>query len=120
MSGTLGERIRAAREARELSVKQLARRAGLSEDGLRKIEIGLTKQPAFRTGARIARALGVNAEALALGDENYLKEAEQRSVEAVFQEVERLSMQISALCRLANNLQDQARGVLQRIAQGLP
>jgi transcriptional regulator with XRE-family HTH domain len=124
MSGTLGERIREARLAKGLSVGQLATRIGVTEDALRKIETGSTRQPAFIVGNRIAAELDVNPFFLAFGDSSY-KAGESHGMEVergfpavAIQELERLLMQISALCRLASNLEDQARGALQRIAQG--
>ncbi len=124
MSGTLGERIREARVAKGLSIGQLAPRIGVTEDALRKIETGSTQQPAFIVGIRIAAELDINPFFLALGDPSYKAgashgmEVERRFAAVAIQELERLLMQISALCRLANNLEDQARGALQRIAQG--
>ncbi|MBV8369504.1 MAG: helix-turn-helix domain-containing protein [Candidatus Eremiobacteraeota bacterium] len=126
MSGTLGERIREARVAKGLSVGQLSQRIGITEDALRKIESGNTQQPAFVVGLRIAAEVTVNPFFLGFGDVSYKTEeshrtvVEQRFAAVAFQELERLLMQISALCRLANSLEDQARGVLQRIAQGSP
>jgi len=126
MSETLGERIREARIAKQLSVGQLASRIGVTEDALRKIESGNTQQPAFIVGVRIAAELEINPFFLALGDPSYKSAeiprtgVERHFAAVVIQELERLLVQTSALCRLANSLEDQARGVLQRIAQGSP
>lgn len=55
----VGARIRACRVARGLSASALAVRAGVTENAIRKIESGDSKEPRFSTGVRIAAALGV-------------------------------------------------------------
>jgi predicted nucleotidyltransferase/DNA-binding Xre family transcriptional regulator len=55
----LGARIRALRHARGLSAASLALRAGVTENAIRKIESGDSKEPRFSTGVRIAAALDV-------------------------------------------------------------
>ncbi len=118
MSATLGERIREARVLKGLSIGQLASRIGVTEDALRKIEAGSTQQPAFIVGVRIAIELGINPDYLALGDDSLRREVESRPVAAALEELERLLMQISAISRLASNLEGQARDALRRIARG--
>jgi predicted nucleotidyltransferase/DNA-binding Xre family transcriptional regulator len=56
----VGARIRACRLARGLSASALAVRAGVTENAIRKIESGDSKEPRFSTGVRIATALGVD------------------------------------------------------------
>lgn len=55
----VGARIRACRQARGLSASALAVHAGVTENAIRKIESGDSKEPRFSTGVRIALALGV-------------------------------------------------------------
>ncbi len=43
---------------------KLATMAGVSESAIRKVESGDSKEPSFRVGVRIAKALGVSAEIL--------------------------------------------------------
>lgn len=60
----VGARIRACRLARGLSASALGVRAGVTENAIRKIESGDSKEPRFSTGLRIAAALGVDANDL--------------------------------------------------------
>jgi hypothetical protein len=64
----VGARIRRLRLAKGLTATQLAIAAGVSEDAIRKIESGRSKQPSFVTGVRIAAALDVSPDILALGE----------------------------------------------------
>lgn len=60
-------RLRAAREARDLSQAELARRAGVDQGTISKIESGDTRSPEYETVYRLARELGTTVEALAPG-----------------------------------------------------
>jgi predicted nucleotidyltransferase/DNA-binding Xre family transcriptional regulator len=51
--------MRAARQARGLTAAALANRVGVTENAIRKIEAGDSKEPRFSTGLRIAHALGI-------------------------------------------------------------
>ena len=64
---TIGARIRHYRRARGVSAGELARLAGVTENAIRKIESGDSKEPRFSTGVRIARALKVEPRAIAEG-----------------------------------------------------
>lgn len=55
-SNTIGHYIRWKREAKNLRIKELAERSGLSSTGLYLIEMGL-RTPRADTLARIAKAL---------------------------------------------------------------
>jgi transcriptional regulator with XRE-family HTH domain len=55
-------RLRAVREARGLSLADLARNTGLDKGELSKIERGL-RRPTFHALVAICRALGLRAEA---------------------------------------------------------
>jgi len=68
MEHSLGSRLRAARKNARLTASQLASAAGVTEDAIRKIESGSSKQPSFTTGIEIARALGVSPLVLAYGE----------------------------------------------------
>lgn len=61
----LGVSIRHLRKRAGISAMELATRAGVSESAIRKVESGDSKEPSFRVGVRIAKALGVSAELLA-------------------------------------------------------
>jgi hypothetical protein len=65
---TIGARIRRLRLSKDLTATELAIRAGVSEDAIRKIESGRSKQPSFVTGVHIAAALEVPPAVLALGE----------------------------------------------------
>ncbi len=56
---TIGDRIRAARKAAELSQEEVARRAGLSLKGMGEIERGDVEDPHISSLAKIAHALEV-------------------------------------------------------------
>jgi len=60
---SIGDFIRAQREAAEVSVRELARSAGMSNPYLSQIERGLRK-PSAEILQQIAKALSVSAESL--------------------------------------------------------
>jgi transcriptional regulator with XRE-family HTH domain len=60
----IGKRIRALREERGLTQREVARRAGLTPSGVGFIEHGQTRNPSAETVVSIARALGVPVEEL--------------------------------------------------------
>ncbi|MEO6913365.1 MAG: nucleotidyltransferase domain-containing protein [Candidatus Baltobacteraceae bacterium] len=61
---TIGNRIRHYRTAHRLSTMELATRVGVTENAIQKLESGVTKQPSFDVGLRIAAELGVRPEVL--------------------------------------------------------
>lgn len=61
----VGERVRAAREAAELSLNEVGRRAGSSAAAVLSVERGVT--PALDTAEQLARALRVSPAWLAYG-----------------------------------------------------
>lgn len=63
---TIGERIRALRQARRLSQAQVARAAGITPQAVSDLETGKTQNPAYLS--ELARALGTTAEYLRYGD----------------------------------------------------
>lgn len=65
---TTGERIRYLRTNLGLSRSDLAKASGLSETGLKKIELGLTDNPRARNLAKIADALSVTVPDLTGAD----------------------------------------------------
>ena len=60
----IGKRIRALREERGLTQREVARRAGLTPSGVGFIEHGQTRNPSAETVVAVARALGVPVEEL--------------------------------------------------------
>lgn len=60
----IGRRIKRLRESKGLTASRLAERAGITENALRKIESGDSKEPRFSTGVRIARALDIEPHLL--------------------------------------------------------
>jgi transcriptional regulator with XRE-family HTH domain len=60
----LGPRIRRAREARGLTIQELASRAGTSYQSIWRIEHGIQKDPSIALVRGIARALGVGVDYL--------------------------------------------------------
>lgn len=63
MVKTLGQRIRQLREEEDLSLRELARKLGVSAAFLSDVELG-RRYPSDRTLARIARVLGTALEGL--------------------------------------------------------
>jgi predicted nucleotidyltransferase/DNA-binding Xre family transcriptional regulator len=64
----IGARVRRLRISQHMTATELAMRAGVSEDAIRKIESGRSKQPSFVTGVHIAAALDVPPALLAFGE----------------------------------------------------
>jgi transcriptional regulator with XRE-family HTH domain len=60
----IGKRIRALREERGLTQREVARRARLTPSGVGFIEHGQTRNPSAETVVAIARALGVSVAEL--------------------------------------------------------
>jgi transcriptional regulator with XRE-family HTH domain len=60
----LGHRLRAAREARELSYRDLREATGLALSHLQRLERGVVAEPAPSTLRALSRALGVSYEEL--------------------------------------------------------
>jgi transcriptional regulator with XRE-family HTH domain len=64
---TFGERLRALRERRKLTVSQLAIAVRITEGAIRQMESGQTKSASFLTGLRLATTLDVTPWYLATG-----------------------------------------------------
>lgn len=58
---TLGERLEAARTERGLSIHTLADLSGVSYETIRKLEVGLQRNPTVRVLGALARVLRVPA-----------------------------------------------------------
>jgi transcriptional regulator with XRE-family HTH domain len=65
----IGRRIRAIREEKMFSRRDIAERSGLSRAGLIKLEDGRVDQPRRTTLEKIARVLGVQPDYLILGEQ---------------------------------------------------
>jgi transcriptional regulator with XRE-family HTH domain len=82
---SLGVAIRHLREAKGITLEVLGRRCGISHAGLSKIERGETKEPAFETIVKVAKALNVPIDQLvqlAEGNEASTPDADTIEVEA--------------------------------------
>lgn len=66
MAKTVGAVIREVRAELGLSMRDLARKTGMTTSYLSMLETGARKDPGFGTVLRIARGLGVSVEDLAL------------------------------------------------------
>ncbi|MGW1222788.1 helix-turn-helix domain-containing protein [Streptomyces californicus] len=64
MNTSIGDRIRALREFRDITQDQLAERAGVSVDTIRKLEQGVRESARINTLRALARALDVQLERL--------------------------------------------------------
>ncbi|MGL6233894.1 MAG: helix-turn-helix domain-containing protein [Segniliparus sp.] len=80
--GDIGEYIRTQREQAQVSLRQLAQRAGVSNPYLSQIERGLRK-PSAQVMGQIARALRLSAEALGTQAEFLAEREPSRVREAV-------------------------------------
>jgi predicted nucleotidyltransferase/DNA-binding Xre family transcriptional regulator len=58
----LGSRIKARRRAKGLTALELARRVGITENAIRKLESGDSKEPRLSTALLLADALDVNPD----------------------------------------------------------
>lgn len=67
----LGDRIRQLRFQKEIRVKDLAERVGISEQSLMAIERGRVDNPNFNTVANIAGVLGVSLDYLHRGSPGF-------------------------------------------------
>lgn len=66
--GNIGGRVEALRERRGLTRAGLAAKLAVGEGAIRKIENGITRQPKFSNGVRLAAALAVWPDELAFED----------------------------------------------------
>ncbi len=64
----IGKRVRDAREARELTQEELARRAGVPLNRVGRIETGTVTDPHYSTLSRIADGLGLSVAELLEGE----------------------------------------------------
>lgn len=67
-TAVLPQRLRSARRVRQLTQPEVAKRSGLSQSQISRLESGQTSDPAFSTVAAVARALGVSLDAIAAPD----------------------------------------------------
>lgn len=80
MATTIGERIRAAREAKGLSQAELARRLGIRGPSLNNLESGESGKPSAETLLRM-RDEGINPDYIMRGRGPKLLEAIERKLE---------------------------------------
>lgn len=59
-----GPRLKRLRTAKGFTAEALGRKVGITENAVRKIESGSSKEPRFSTGIRLASALGTTPESL--------------------------------------------------------
>lgn len=64
---TFAERLRRLRTEQGIGVGDLAASCGVSPGAIRQLESGQIKNPSFRLGLRLAKALHVDADFLAFG-----------------------------------------------------
>lgn len=64
ISGTISERMQALRKQRDLSLQDVADRAGLSKSHIWELEQGRAKNPTIESAVNIAAALGVSLDYL--------------------------------------------------------
>jgi len=61
----LGELLSLSRELRQMTLRDLEQKSGVSNAVISQIETGYVKEPGFRTVVKIARVLGVKLDRLA-------------------------------------------------------
>ena len=66
---TFGERLRAMRTARGLTLAELANRAGMHLQGVANIESGRRPNPTWETVVALSKALGVSPDAFLTDDD---------------------------------------------------
>lgn len=101
----LGARVRERRKALGWTQEELARRAGLAQPTLQKIEAH--DQSKTRYAGGLARALGVPVEAL-LGETNWVPDPDPQTPAA--REASRL------VARMPSELQDHLLAILRRLS----
>jgi transcriptional regulator with XRE-family HTH domain len=62
MARTIGKAVRAAREARGLTLREVAKAAGMSAPQLSSLESGRPGNPGWATVVRLARVLGMSLD----------------------------------------------------------
>lgn len=65
MAKTIGKAVRAAREARGLTLRQVAKAAGMSIPQLSSLENGKPANPGWATVVRLAKSLGMSLDEVA-------------------------------------------------------
>jgi transcriptional regulator with XRE-family HTH domain len=122
---TIGDRIRAARKAAELSQEEVARRAGLSLKGMGDIERGDIEDPHFSSLAKIAHALDMSVEVLIREEEPApLAEAPETGAAVVAvgatpeEAAEKLEQQLYAPARIAQGWHRLAQRWEERLDRG--
>ena len=83
----LGPTLKRLRLAKGLTADALARTVGITENAVRKLEAGDSKEPRFSTGLRIADALGLAPHALIDGSRR--RSVEGPDLAAVVKEIRR-------------------------------
>jgi XRE family transcriptional regulator of biofilm formation len=95
---TVGERVKELRLKRGMTPVALAAAAGVTDSAILQLEQGLTKQPSFVNGLKIARALGVSPDELAgLATVSYIPQSEPQEGKAAEVRLDELEPQTAAL-----------------------
>jgi repressor LexA len=88
MADTMGARIRQLRQRLGISQRELARRAGVSENYIQFVESERRTRLSVASASKIASALDVDLETLVSGTVGEGKEPGRRSVQSVLSELE--------------------------------
>ena len=84
---SVGANIKRLRKAKGLTADALARSVGITENALRKLEAGDSKEPRFSTGLRLARALDTQPQTILTGHRT--KASAAPDLAAVIQQIRR-------------------------------
>lgn len=118
---TFGERLRALRERRKLTVSQLAVAVRITEGAIRQMESGQTKSASFLTGLRLATTLDVTPWYLATGQsEAGAETAKQRRPgdAGLVEAIEALTKALEGVDRRVRELEARAPRGMRRKSQG--
>jgi transcriptional regulator with XRE-family HTH domain len=102
MARTIGKAVRAAREARGLTLRHVAKAVGMSAPQLSSLESGKPGNPGWATVSRLAKALGMSLDEVAGLIQSKplspsLPRAVQKAIEQARKEVHKAAMILDEL-----------------------
>ena len=108
MAKTIGKAVRAAREARGLTLRQVAKTVGMSVPQLSSLEAGKPGNPGWATVVRLAKALGMSLDEVAgLSNSKPIESAIPRAVSAA---IERARKDVEKAAVALGDLTDKLAG----------
>ena len=117
MEGTFGERLKALRESKGLSVGDLAVSVRVTEGAIRQMESGQTKSASFVVGLRLAQVLDVSPWLLATGDEKDSQPLPSVSDPALAQWMASIEAKMAALVSRETNVSTATTTIEERLSR---